>query len=122
MLLDQPGQIFHCENTPFPYSVGQEIVANANSGYAGLTGAITEIRDGDDKETDNPSADIYCTFSMPNTVTFAEELERRFSMPVGEIPYDMVSMAPEMLEPKMKFQITPMHMLVRKYHIDSNDC
>ncbi|MDR1132107.1 MAG: hypothetical protein LBL15_06795 [Oscillospiraceae bacterium] len=105
MILNEPGQIFMLERSC--YYIGQDIVANGCSAYAGLPGVVTEIRDGGDKETDNPAADIYCQFTLPENARFRAALADRFSMPANEIPLDTVIMAPGMLEPKMAYQINP---------------
>ena len=44
------------------YSVGDVVIANDSSIYKGSVGIISEIRDGDDKETENFEPDIYCSF------------------------------------------------------------
>ncbi len=85
------------------YYVGQIVVANDCPPYTGLIGCITEIRDGMDKETDNPSPDIYCNFSLPENEKEKDEVIKRFSAMHGrdlkpeEINLDMVIMAPEMI-------------------------
>ena len=47
------------------YTVGDQIIANSESEYEGLFGTIKEIRDGDDRETDNDTPDIHCEFLPP---------------------------------------------------------
>lgn len=121
MILTQPGQTFFCEDSKLSFSIGQEIVANDSSMYAGLSGVITEVRDGAGKETDNPSADIYCDFALPGSVIFRRELEKRFSMPADELSLDQIIMAPEMLEPMMRYQVAPRPMYVLTYFIDCDE-
>lgn len=85
------------------YHIGDLVVATTESEYEGLYGIITEIRDGDDRETENDTPDIYCEFDPPVLPCERKELEERFSrlygMPktVDEITLDMVIMAPEMI-------------------------
>lgn len=107
MILNQPGQTFMLERSCF--YIGQEIVANDESCYAGLPGIITEIRDGEDKETENPTVDIYCDFYLPENSSFflVRELEARFKAPLVDICFGQVIMAPEMIEPKTQYQINP---------------
>lgn len=85
------------------YHIGDPVIATPESEYEGLYGIITEIRDGDDQETENDTPDIYCRFDLPVLPCERKELEERFSklygMPktVDEIILDMVIMAPEMI-------------------------
>lgn len=120
MLLNQPGQTFMLENTCI--CIGQEIVANGKSIYAGLSGVVTEIRDGDDKETENPTVDVYCDFTLPDNDYYCAVLERRFEAPACEIPLEQVVMAPEMIEPKAAYQINPFTMpfYVLTYCVDTD--
>lgn len=66
---------------------------------------ITEIRDGDDKETENETPDIYCEFEPPVLPCEEKELEAVFSdlyeepKTVEDIIFDYVIMAPEMIRP-----------------------
>lgn len=86
------------------YVIGQKIFANDNSAYCGLTGTIKEIRDGDDKETENETLDIYCSFDSPVPCDI-KALENVFSKLYGQpktlddIVLDTVIMAPEMVVP-----------------------
>lgn len=85
------------------YTVGAEIIDADKSEYKELYGVITEIRDGTDKETENETPDIYCTFYEPVTPYGIKELEKRFSDLCGtpkkleEIALDLVIMAPSMI-------------------------
>ena len=87
------------------YKVGGKIYANEHSDYAGLVGTIIEIRDGSDKETENDSPDIYCSFEPPVFPADRQIIEEHFSalyrMPktIDDISLDMVIMAPEDLLP-----------------------
>lgn len=91
------------------YAAGMRVYANDTSDYAGLYGVITEIRTGDDRETENETPDIYCQFNVPVLSMEIEQLEARFSelygkpMTLADIALDIVIMAPEMLE----FHIDP---------------
>lgn len=88
-----------------PWTVGMSVMANDTSEYAGLYGHITEIRTGDDQETENDTPDIYCQFDVPVLPCEVKQLEERFSMLYGcpkmldELALDMVIMAPDMLTP-----------------------
>ena len=87
------------------FTIGGSVLANGNSDFCGLCGRVTEIRDGEDKETENEGADIYCDFDKPGKDHMIAEIETRFSklyqMPkrIDELPLDGVIMAAEMLEP-----------------------
>ena len=85
------------------YQVGTTVKANAQSVYEGLIGFITEIRTGKDKETKNPSPDIYCDFIKPNFQKELQVFQHRYVKSYNE-PFDLdninldgVIMAPEML-------------------------
>mgnify|MGYP005776327701 CR=1 FL=1 len=87
------------------YAVGQRVIANDVSDYEGLVGTITEIREGEDKETENKTVDIYCDFEVPASPYEIQKLEKRFSEVYGcpkqvdDLSLDEVIMAPEMLVP-----------------------
>ena len=72
--------------------------------YEGLVGLVVDIRDGEDKETENETPDIYVDFDIPESAEEVAALERRFSALYGEpkkveeLPLDLVIMAPDMLE------------------------
>ena len=65
MTKKQPGETFQYEN--ILYSIGGWIQCTEGSDYAGLSGVIMEIRDGEDRETDNPAPDIYCRLDRKST-------------------------------------------------------
>lgn len=110
------------------YTVGERIYANEVSEYFGLFGTITEIRSGEDKETENDTLDIYCAFDEPVLHHVIQELEKRFSSLYGspkkieDISLDMVIMAPEMIVPlkhheDAKRQLT-IYMISEEWIID----
>ena len=86
------------------FAIGQRIYANGQSDWEGLFGVITEIRTDGDKETENETADIYCSFDVPVLPADVTELEKRFSSlyrepkTIEDISLDEVIMAPEMIE------------------------
>ena len=102
MVLENYGQ---CVNTEFGiFMVGQKIIGNTVADeYEGLTGRITEIRTGDDRDTDNETEDIYVCFEIPDDPELVKRVEADFSASyqepktIDEIPLDLVTMAPEML-------------------------
>lgn len=61
------------------YVVGEEVIGTDQSEYRNLIGNITEIRDGEDKETENDTPDIYCSFDPPVSPYDIQELEKTFS-------------------------------------------
>ena len=62
MLINKPGAEFLYNG--IIYRVGDVIIGSNQSEYAGLIGSILEIRDGDDKETENDTPDIYCSLNL----------------------------------------------------------
>ena len=103
MIINRPGASFVYKGVK--YVVGEEIIGTDKSEYENLIGCITEIRDGEDKETENDTPDIYCSFEPPVSPYDIEELETVFSAlydepkKLDEIVLDMVIMAPEMIIP-----------------------
>lgn len=100
MFMNRTGAVFEYEGTKF--IVGQPVVGTDQSAYEGLYGFITEIRDGEDKETENDTPDIYCTFELPVLPYDMEILEKRFSRLTGkrlkDIGFDGIIMAPGMIK------------------------
>lgn len=94
MILSKMGAEFEYEGVK--YVVGQPVVATAESEYEGLHGTITEIRDGEDKETDNETPDIYCEFEPPEVV-FSDLYDEPKEL--EDIILDLVIMAPGMVRP-----------------------
>ena len=103
MIYNKQGEAFEYEGEK--YQIGSLVMANAQSLYDGLIGIITEIRTDEDKETENPSADIYCDFMKPHFKEEKEEFQRKYMRTEKEsfdwdtINLSKVIMAPEMLEP-----------------------
>ncbi len=101
MVIDRIGAAFFYEGKK--YVVGEQIVANDASEYEGLFGRIIEIRDGDDKETENDAPDIYCEFEEPVLKSDIWNLEQRMSglygerMTLEDISLDLVIMGPDMI-------------------------
>lgn len=101
MILSKIGECFEYDGKT--YTIGDQVTGNDRSAYEGLVGTIVEIRDGEDKETENPTPDIYCSFDAPILFKDITELEIRFSKLYGEkkmieeIALDYVAMAPDML-------------------------
>lgn len=101
MHINKPGAEFLYNGVS--YRVGGVIIGSNQSEYAGLIGSILEIRDGDDKETDNYTPDIYCSFDPPVLPADIAKLEAVFSdlydteKTLDDISFDMVIMAPEMI-------------------------
>ena len=119
MILSKPGESIQWGNMTF--SVGEQVYATNASEYHGLIGTITEIRDGDDKDTENYLPDIYCCFQEPVLACDREEIEKRFSAlyqcpkKLEEIALDLAIMGPDMLIP-MKVLDTQ-HKTITVYHI-----
>lgn len=102
MIINHLGSEFYHEG--IKYVIGETVVGTDESEYAGLYGIITEIRSGEDKETENETPDIYCSFEPPVLPCKVEELESVFSDLFGhskkleDICLDCVIMAPEMIK------------------------
>ena len=101
MLINKPGAEFLYNG--ITYRVGDVIIGSDQSEYAGLIGSILEIRDGDDKETENDTPDICCSFEPPVLPADIAKVKTVFSDLYGEkkelddICFDIVIMAPEMI-------------------------
>lgn len=102
MILNKSGEVFEYEGKK--YKIGDRIVAtDVSDEYEGLIGYITEIRDGIDKDTENETPDIYCTFYEPEMPYDIEQIEKRFSesyreqKKIEDIILDEVIMAPDMI-------------------------
>lgn len=101
MIKKQPGEKFLYEN--IRYGIGDWVKCTEDSDYAGLSGVITEIRDGEDRETDNPTPDIYCRLQIPKDAGLVHRLEARFSdlygkaVKITEVPLDSVILSPDEL-------------------------
>ena len=101
MLINKSGAEFLYNG--ITYRVGDVIIGSDQSEYAGLIGSILEIRDGNDKETENDTPDIYCSFDPPALPADIAKVEAVFSdlydtqKTLDDICFDMVIMAPEMI-------------------------
>ena len=101
MIINRPGDEFEYEG--ITYTIGAPIVGTPASEYEGLFGRITEIRDGNDKETENETPDFYCEFDPPVLPYDVKRLEQVFSnlynqaKTIDDIVLDVVIMAPEMI-------------------------
>ena len=103
MILNRLGAEFEYEGVT--YTIGGAVVGTAESEYEGLYGRITAIYDGEDKETENETPDIYCEFDPPVMPHEVKALEKTFSdlydqpKTLDDTVLDMVIMAPEMIRP-----------------------
>ena len=103
MIINRQGAKFEYEGVT--HTIGGAIVGTAESEYEGLYGRINAIHDGDDKETENETPDIYCEFDPPVLPCEIKALEKTFSdlydepKTLDDIILDMVIMAPEMVRP-----------------------
>ena len=101
MIIKRPGSEFTYEGVT--YAVGDVIIGTNESEYEGLYGSILEIRDGEDKETENETPDIYCSFEEPARPSEVKKLESIFSdlydepKTIEDICLDEVIMAPSMI-------------------------
>ena len=101
MIISKHGETYLCNGTT--YRIGDHVVGTDASEYAGLNGTILEIRDGDDRETENETPDIYCAFEPPVLPADVKRLEEVFSKlyqtekKLADIALDMVIVSPEMV-------------------------
>lgn len=106
MILNEQGKSFEYDG--ITYAIGDVVIGTDASEYEGLAGTIIEIRDGEDKETENETPDIYCSFEPPLLPEDVKALEETFSdlyeepKTIEDIILDMVIMAPEMIIPADK--------------------
>ena len=101
MIINRPGAEFIYDGAS--YKIGDRIIGTSESEYEGLYSSIFEIRDGEDKETENETPDIYCSFEEPVLPHQIKKLEKNFSdlyqepKKLEDITLDYVIMAPEMV-------------------------
>ena len=95
MKYNKSGEMFFYEDKMF--IVGEEVYAT-ECDYAGLLGRITEIRTGEDRDTENEGPDIYCSFYSPILKQDAALLSK-MRLGCEDLSLDLVIMAPEMLIP-----------------------
>lgn len=129
MILHNEGEKFLYMGTE--YVVGDKVIATKETEYEGLVGKIIEIRDGEDKETDNDTPDIYCCFAEPVMSVNKEKLKKRFSdlwqqpMEIEDINLDQPVMAPDMIIPIDKLRNNKdkkkIYVLVEDAAVDGND-
>ena len=112
------------------YVVGAPILATDQSVYQGLYGRIKEIRDGEDKETDNESPDLYCEFDQPVIPSEIAAVENAFSKlhgkpcAIGELGLDLVIMAPEMVQlipEEPDGQVLTVYSLTEDFALDGDE-
>lgn len=126
MIINQHGATFEYEGVT--YTIGASIVGTAESEYEGLYGTITEIRDGDDKDTENETPDLYCEFEPPVQPCEIKELEQVFSnlyaepKTLDDIILDSVIMAPSMIrplfEPQSQQKDIPIFIVMEDWAVD----
>lgn len=103
MILNEQGAKYETKGKTFV--IGEQIYVTDESDYRGLYGTVIEIRDGEDKETENDTVDIHCTLDEPILPFDKEELEKRFSDLYGakkgieDIALDYVILSSDMLMP-----------------------
>lgn len=101
MIINKTGEKYKFDGTE--YIIGEQIIGTKESKYDGLFGVVTEIRDGKDKDTDNKTPDMYCTFEPPVLPSEILKIEKRFSelygnpLTLADINFDDVIMAPKMI-------------------------
>ena len=124
MILKNKGETYMQKNVT--YKIGQEILDVEDGPYCGLIGTITEIRTGKDKETNNVSTDVYCTFDLPAFPHEVDILIEKFSklhgspISVDEINLEQVIMAPRMIIPILNDKSdAAVHLISEEWNGDS---
>lgn len=103
MIYNKAGAVFDYDGVQ--YIIGGRVEGTAVSEYEGLYGRILEIRTEDDRETENPTPEIYCSFDPPVLPLEIRQLEEEFSelycrpKELDDIVLDSVIMAPDMIVP-----------------------
>lgn len=109
MIINRNGATF--EHAGVTYTIGAPVVGTDQSEYEGLTGYIFEVWDGADKETENETPDLYCSFDPPDDPAEIAKLEAVFSdlydepKTLEDIILDCVIMAPDMVRPYQTYRI-----------------
>ena len=129
MIINTPGAEFEYEGVV--YKIGGPVVGTPESEYEGLFGSITEIRDGEDKDTENETPDLYCTFDPPVLPCEVRKLEKVFTAlydqpkTLDEIVLDEVIMAPSMVKPLDDLKACRHHpmiyILMEDWAVDSEE-
>ena len=120
MIYNKTGDTFEYRGKK--YVVGEQVIANIVSDYCGLIGTIKEIQTGQDKDTDNKTPDIICSFEEPFLEQDKEHFKRVFQ-DLKEPSLDLVVMAPEMIEQtdalfQKRKKAKTIYLLVQKLAMD----
>lgn len=112
------------------YAVGDEVIATGESSYKGMIGIILQICDGEDKETDNDTPDIYCKFEEPKLKAHKEDAIYRLSkLWNGTIKLEDANVAQAVVAPSMivplrdyegKDSIEKVYLLVEETCVDGD--
>lgn len=129
MILRKKGDVFWYNDKK--YVVGEKVIATSESEYEGMIGKIIGIYDGEDKETDNDTPDIYCSFREPILKATKEKVKERFSklwddvLEIDDINIEQAVMAPDMIIPIDTLQSNKdkrkNYILVEDAAIDGNE-
>lgn len=96
MILRNKGEKYDHEGVSF--EIGAEVKCTDGL-YYGLTGVIISIYTDEDKETENPEADIHVDFYRPVLSDAVEALSKRFApTPFDAVYLDGIIMAPSQLQ------------------------
>ena len=124
MILKNKGETYKQKDAT--YEIGQEVFAICDGPSCGLIGTITEIRTGRDKETNNVSTDVYCTFDLPAFPHEVDILIEKFSklhgvpISVDKINLEQVIMAPNMIIPLVEDKSdTTVYLISEEWNGDS---
>lgn len=80
--------VLNKRNTPYTvdgiqYEIGKWYQVVGNNPYSGLQCLLREIRDGDDKVTENPGTDFICDCLVPSEATELAKFEAQVSAAYG---------------------------------------
>jgi len=118
MLLTQNGETYKYKKKQFAIGGGVQAVG---SDYKGLYGAITEIRDGDDKRSTAKHPELYCNFFRPLNKELETIVARKRSKYFGEkvkfedLPLNHIIMSPSALRSTKRCRI---YRAEHEYQVD----
>lgn len=107
MILKNKGDVFLYAG--IKYVIGEKVIATKGGANEGMIGTILQICDGEDKETENYTPDIYCSFDEPILKVHKEKAIERLSklwdgvIKLEDANVEQIIMAPEMIIPLDSF-------------------
>lgn len=102
MIFNKKGEKVIIEGKEF--TIGGRVYANNSSLHEGLYGEVTEIRTGEDTDTDDVTHDIVVDFEIPTEPAIIKSIVNIYNdgRSIEDVPLDCLNMDAEMLEPVIK--------------------